>query len=150
MKAVIQRVNKAEVEINNRIYSNISKGLLVLLGIELNDNENTAAYLSKKIIDLRIFPDDDEKMNLSVKDVNGEVLVISQFTLCTRVKSGNRPGFTNAAKPEISEKLYEYFIQNMKDYYIQDKIYSGIFGEYMKINLINDGPVTIILEKSEN
>jgi D-tyrosyl-tRNA(Tyr) deacylase len=116
--------------------------------VKKGDNENNADFLSNKIINLRIFPDENGKMNLSVKDIEGEILVISQFTLCTdNSKSGNRPGFTLAEEPERANELYEYIIGKMKNDYSEDRIFSGVFSAHMKINIINDGPVTIILEK---
>jgi D-tyrosyl-tRNA(Tyr) deacylase len=147
MKVVIQRVSSASVEIEGDIFSKISDGLLVFLGVEKEDSEEEADYMAKKIIDLRIFSDDMGKMNLSVKQIKGELLVISQFTLCTVEKSGNRPSFFNAENPERAEKLYEYFISSMKKYYVSGNVYSGKFAALMKINLSNDGPVTIILER---
>ncbi len=147
MKVVIQRVSSASVEIEGDIYSKISNGLLVFLGVEKEDSEEKADYMAKKIIDLRIFSDDMGKMNLSVKQIRGELLVISQFTLCTVDKSGNRPSFSNAENPERAEKLYEYFISSLKNYYVSGNIYSGKFAALMKINLSNDGPVTIIIER---
>lgn len=147
MKSVIQRVSEASVEIDGEIHSRISKGLLIFFGIEKDDQEEKADYLAKKIIDLRIFPDELDKMNLSVKQIMGELLVISQFTLCTIEKSGNRPSFFNAEIPERAEYMYNYFIGKLKDYYFAENIFSGKFAAKMKINLVNDGPVTIILEK---
>jgi len=147
MKVVIQRVSFASVEIEGDIYSKISEGLLVFLGVEKEDSEEKADYMARKIIDLRIFSDDIGKMNLSVKQIKGELMVISQFTLCTLEKSGNRPSFFNAENPERAEKLYEYFISRLKNNYISGNVYSGKFAALMKINLSNDGPVTIILER---
>jgi len=147
MKTVIQRVSFASVEIEGDVYSKISKGLLIFLGVEKGDDEIKADFLAKKIIDLRIFPDENEKMNLSVRQIDGELLIISQFTLCTIEKSGNRPSFFNAEIPERAEKLYMYFIEKLKEYYTTENIFSGKFAAIMKINLTNDGPVTIILER---
>jgi len=148
MKSVIQRVDSASVIINNSVYNTIGKGLLVLLGVKKGDTTDNASKLAKKIIDLRIFGDENGLMNLSVKNVKGEVLVISQFTLCTvDEKSGNRPSFTNAEEPELANKLYMECVNTMKEYYENAKIKTGVFAEEMKINLINNGPVTIILEK---
>ncbi|CAN5411015.1 D-aminoacyl-tRNA deacylase [soil metagenome] len=148
MKAVIQRVNSASVTIDGDVYSKIGQGLLVLLGICIDDADDSSAFLSKKITDLRIFNDDAGKMNLSVKDIKGEILLISQFTLCAdNGKSGNRPSFINAAKPEISKPLYEKFILRLKESYSAEKIKTGVFGADMKVDLLNDGPVTIILER---
>jgi D-aminoacyl-tRNA deacylase len=148
MIAVIQRVQKSAVEIEGNIKSQISKGLLVFLGIKKGDTEKNADYLVYKISNLRIFSDDNGKMNLSVKDINGEIMVISQFTLCTdSSKSGNRPSFTFAEEPEKANELYEYFVKIFGEEYSKEKIQTGIFSADMKINLINDGPVTILLEK---
>jgi D-aminoacyl-tRNA deacylase len=148
MIAIIQRVNNSSVEVEGNIVNQIASGLLVFLGIKKDDTENVAEYLVKKTVNLRIFSDVNGKMNLSVKDVKGEILIISQFTLCAdNTKSGNRPSFTLAEEPEKANKLYNYFIEKLKDEYSNDKIFSGVFSAHMKINIINDGPVTIILEK---
>ncbi len=148
MIAVIQRVTKASVTIDGKIHSEIGKGLLILLGVKSGDNEEQVKYLSKKIIDLRIFSDEQDKMNLSVKDIDGEVMVISQFTLCAdNGKSGNRPSFVQAEKPERANALYEKMISEMKIMYKETKIKSGVFAADMKVELLNDGPVTIILER---
>jgi len=148
MIAVIQRVTRASVTIEGKVESETGKGLLILLGVKAGDNEEQIKYLSKKIIDLRIFQDTQDKMNLSVRDIAGEVMIISQFTLCAdNGKSGNRPSFAQAEKPERAYKLYELMISEMKGLYDPDKIKSGIFGADMKVELLNDGPVTIILER---
>jgi D-tyrosyl-tRNA(Tyr) deacylase len=148
MIAVIQRVTRASVTIDGKLHSGIGKGLLILLGVKAGDNEEQVKYLSKKIVDLRIFSDAQDKMNLSVKDIPGEILVISQFTLCAdNGKSGNRPSFAAAEKPERANELYELMITEMKNLYGQDKIKSGVFAADMKVELLNDGPVTIILER---
>ncbi len=148
MIIVVQRVESANVVIENKIHEQIKKGLLVFLGIEKGDSDKEIEYLSKKIVDLRIFNDDNNKMNLSVKDINGEILIISQFTLCTEnQKSGNRPSFFNAEEGQRAEALYSTFIEKTKIYYDKNKVKSGIFAAMMKINLVNDGPVTIILKK---
>jgi len=148
MIAVIQRVLSSSVEVEGKLISEISNGLLVFLGVKKGDNESNAEFLAKKVANLRIFSDENDKMNLSVKDINGEVLVISQFTLCTdNGKSGNRPSFIFAEEPEKAKFLYEYFIEKLREEYQKDKIFSGIFSAYMKIDIINDGPVTILLEK---
>ncbi len=147
MITVIQRVAEAGVFIDKEVHSKIGKGLLILLGIKKGDTEANIKYLVKKIIDLRIFPDENHKMNLSIREVEGEVMIISQFTLCAdNGKSGNRPSFTQAELPEMANALYEIFIQESKLYYFPDKIKSGVFAAHMKINSVNDGPVTIILE----
>jgi D-tyrosyl-tRNA(Tyr) deacylase len=148
MLAVVQRVNDASVEIEGKPYSSINKGLLVFLGIQKGDTEKESEYLSKKIVDLRIFPDDEDKMNMTVRDVEGEIMIISQFTLCTdKNKSGNRPSFFYAEVPEKASKIFEDFIVMTKDYYISERVKSGVFAAMMKIKLTNDGPVTIILER---
>jgi D-aminoacyl-tRNA deacylase len=148
MIAVIQRVLKSGVEIEGKTISSISRGLLVFLGVKKGDTESNADVLAKKTANLRIFSDTEDKMNLSVKDIEGEVLVISQFTLCTdNNKSGNRPSFTFAEIPERANELYEYFIKKLKEEYSNNKVYSGVFAAEMKIDILNDGPVTIILEK---
>lgn len=148
MIAVIQRVTRASVTIDGKVHSEIGKGLLVLLGVKTGDNEEQVKYLSKKIADLRIFSDAQDKMNLSVRDIDGEILVISQFTLCSdNGKSGNRPSFAFAEKPERASALYELMISEMKNLYVPDKIKTGVFAADMKVELLNDGPVTIILER---
>lgn len=148
MIAVIQRVSEASVTIDNNLCSKISKGFLVLLGVKSGDNEEQAKYLSKKIADLRIFSDEQGKMNLSVKDIQGEILVISQFTLCAdNGKSGNRPSFVLAEKPERANELYELMVTELKILLGEEKIKTGVFAADMKVGLVNDGPVTIILER---
>jgi len=146
MKLVIQRVSNASVKVEGKIVGEIEKGFLVLLGIKVGDTKEQADYLVKKLINLRVFSDSNDKMNLSIKDVNGELLIISQFTLYGEcIKSGNRPSFTDAARPEEAIPLYEYFINECKKQV--PIVQTGIFGEDMKVNLLNDGPVTIIIEK---
>jgi D-tyrosyl-tRNA(Tyr) deacylase len=148
MIAVIQRVSFASVRVKTEIITKIDAGLVVLLGIKKGDNEINGKLLAKKTVDLRIFQDGMNKMNLSVKDINGEILVISQFTLCTdNNKSGNRPSFTKAEEPLNANILYKKFINELKDYYNEDKIFSGVFAEDMSVNIVNEGPVTITLEK---
>lgn len=149
MIAVIQRVSEASVVIDGIEISKISSGLLILLGVRIGDSEEISKSMARKIIDLRIFSDENGKMNLSVKDTGGEVMVISQFTLCSdNGKSGNRPSFAFAEVPERANLLYELFIGELKNYFQPAKIKSGIFAAKMKVNLSNDGPVTIILEKN--
>ncbi len=145
MKALIQRVKKASVTIDGELYSSISKGLLVFLGVEKGDSEENADKLSEKLVNLRIFEDKNEKMNLSLKDIQGEMLVVSQFTLCGDCKKGTRPSFDNAMQPDIAQKLYEYFVTKIKAHKIETK--TGQFGAMMDIELINDGPVTFMVEK---
>ena len=146
MKLVIQRVLNSNVEIEGKVVGKIGKGFLVLLGIKEGDTKEQADYLVRKLINLRVFSDENDKMNLSIKDVNGELLIISQFTLYGEcIKSGNRPSFTEAARPEEAIPLYEYFINECKKQI--PIVETGIFGADMKVSLLNDGPVTIIIEK---
>ena len=145
MKVVIQRVNKASVSVENKIKSSIEIGLLILVGIEESDNNEDINWLTKKIVQLRIFNDSDGVMNLSVKDINGEILAISQFTLHAKTKKGNRPSYQQAAKPEISIPLYEQFVKQLRAD-LGKEVKTGKFGAHMKVNLENDGPVTIIID----
>ncbi len=145
MKVVLQRVAEANVKVEAEIVGKINNGLLLLVGIDELDKTSDADWLIKKIIDLRIFSDKEGKMNLSVKDISGEILCISQFTLLADYKKGNRPSFIKAAKPEKAIPLFEYFITEIKKT-SSLKIESGIFGADMKVSLLNDGPVTIVLD----
>lgn len=145
MKLVIQRVKRASVEVNKEIVGKIEQGFLVLLGVGPEDTKEMADFLIQKLIKLRVFEDENRKMNLSLKDINGELLIVSQFTLYADCSGGNRPSFTNAAKPDKANELYEYFIKECKKENI--KVEHGIFGADMKVELLNDGPVTILLEK---
>lgn len=145
MKTVIQRVSSASVEINQQTKSNIGVGLLILLGIEQNDTLEDVEWLCGKIARLRIFGDENGAMNLSVQDIKGEALVVSQFTLHASTKKGNRPSFINAAKPEIAIPLYEQFIATLQKEF-GNSIQTGEFGADMKVLLVNDGPVTIIID----
>lgn len=144
MKAVIQRVLDANVKVNGEVVGQISKGFVVLLGVANDDTKEKADYLIKKITNLRVFKDENDKMNLALKDVGGELLIISQFTLYADCSKGNRPSFVNAGNPELANELYEYFIDECRK--LGFKVEHGIFGADMKVNLTNDGPVTILLE----
>ena len=145
MRTVIQRVSKASVTIEGKKVSQINIGLLILLGIETADNESDIEWLSKKIANLRIFNDDNGVMNNSLIDVEGEAIIVSQFTLQASTKKGNRPSYINAAKPEIAVPLYQEFIENFESQ-INKKVGTGEFGADMKVELLNDGPVTIIID----
>lgn len=145
MKAVIQRVSSASVTIDGKIKSSINNGLLILLGIEEKDHKEDIEWLSGKITRLRIFSDDKGAMNLSVADVDGDVLIISQFTLHASTKKGNRPSFLNAAKPPVAIPLYKQFILQLEKE-LKKPILTGEFGADMKVSLLNDGPVTIIID----
>ncbi len=145
MRAVIQRVNKASVTIDNSIKSKINSGLLILLGIEEEDTYDDIEWLCKKISQLRIFDDEKGIMNLSVKNTDGDVLVISQFTLHAKIKKGNRPSYIKAAKPEIAIPFYNKFISTLSNH-IEKEIQTGEFGAYMQISMINNGPVTIFID----
>lgn len=144
MKIVVQRVSQASVKVDGEIVGEISQGLLLLVGIEENDEKEDTEWLSKKILDLRIFSDEEGKMNRSVKDINGEILCVSQFTLIADYKKGNRPSFIKAAKPEKAVPLFEYFKGLIKSSGLKTE--SGIFGADMKVSLLNDGPVTIVMD----
>lgn len=147
MRALLQRVSRGGVDIPEDDYSaSIGKGLVVLLGVKHSDNEADALYLADKTAALRIFSDDEGKMNLSVTDIAGEILVISQFTLYGDGSKGNRPGFTDSAKPPVAIPLYEKYIRRLRDILGDEKIKTGIFGAMMSVEIINDGPVTIMLE----
>ena len=145
MRAVIQRVDKASVTVHGIEISHIQKGLLVLLGVEEEDTESDADWLGQKICHMRIFSDSDEKMNLDIKDVSGELLVISQFTLHASTKKGNRPSFIKAAKAEKAQGLYEYFISSVSAH-VKTAVKKGEFGAMMNVSLINNGPVTILID----
>lgn len=145
MKAAVQRVTASSVSVDGEIVGKIDKGLNVLLGVEEDDTEKDAEVLAAKIAKMRIFEDENEKMNLSVLDVDGSVLVISQFTLCADIKKGNRPSFILAAKPDKATALYEYFSSQLKENGVK-KVENGVFGADMAVEISNDGPVTIIMD----
>lgn len=147
MRVVLQRVKRSSVFINNNEKREISNGLTLLVGISQEDTEKEAIYLAKKCIDLRIFSDSDDKLNLSIKDINGEMLVISNFTLYADCKKGKRPSFIKAGKPDMSEKLYNFFVEELKKSQLGVK--TGEFGADMEVEIINDGPITIILDTDE-
>ncbi len=148
MKAVIQRVSSASVTIESKIIANIHQGLLVLVGIEEPDSQEDIDWLCQKIANLRIFGDENEVMNLSVKDIDGEIIIVSQFTLQASTKKGNRPSYIKAARPEIAIPLYEKFITEMEAT-VGKKVQTGVFGADMKVALVNDGPVTIIMDSKK-
>lgn len=145
MKAVIQRVSNASVTINSIIVAEIQTGLLILIGIEDTDSQDDINWLTSKIANLRIFGDENKIMNLSVKDINGDVIVVSQFTLQASTKKGNRPSYLKASKSEIAIPIYENFILQMENE-LGKKVQKGVFGADMKVELLNDGPVTIVID----
>ena len=147
MRFIIQRVREAEVKVSDEVVGKINKGFLVLIGITNDDTKEIADILINKMLKLRIFEDNNNKMNLSIKDVEGELLLVSQFTLYANCKNGNRPDFLSAAKPDYANELYEYIIGRCKNENIE--VQTGLFGAEMKVELLNDGPVTIILDSEE-
>jgi len=148
MKVVIQRVSEASVMIDGKVHNQINRGFVVLLGVGQTDDEQDINYLVQKILGLRIFSDPEGKMNCSLDEVNGEVLLISQFTLFASTKKGNRPSFIRSAKPEKAVTLYEYFVSSLANY-VKLPVKTGIFGAEMQIELINNGPVTIIIDSKK-
>ena len=147
MIAIVQRVTSCDVRINNKLESSINHGILVLLGIEKDDNHDDIKYISKKILKMRIFNDNQKNMNLSVQDVDGSIMIVSQFTLCANVKKGNRPSYIDAMPINEARNVYDSFLSYMNEQY--SKIESGIFQADMEVNLVNDGPVTISI-RSKN
>lgn len=144
MRTVIQRVSEASVKVDDQVVGEIKSGLLLLVGIDENDTEKDADWLAQKILNLRIFGDEDQKLNLSVQDISGEILCISQFTLIADYKKGNRPSFIKAAKPDLAIPLFDYFKKCIAQSGLKTE--SGIFGADMKVSLLNDGPVTILMD----
>ena len=144
MKVLIQRVKNAGVNINNQPFSHIEKGILALVGIEKGDTKEQVERLARKVVNLRIFPDENDKMNRSLLDIQGEMLIVSQFTLCGDCKKGTRPSFDKSAPPDIANEFYEYFVTQVQGFGI--KTGTGQFGAMMVVSLINDGPVTFMLE----
>lgn len=144
MRGVIQRVSRAKVTVNDEVVGSIGNGLLLLLGVGHDDTQDDIDYLSDKVTKLRIFEDENEKMNLSLLDVKGELLVVSQFTLYGDLRKGKRPNFMNAAPPQIAEQMYLDFVAKCKEYEI--RVETGVFGEHMDVELVNDGPVTIMID----
>ncbi len=147
MKLLVQRVSSAKVDVDSKTVGKINKGFLVLIGVTHTDTKEIADYLVKKLCNLRVFKDENSKMNLSIKDVDGELLIVSQFTLYADCQHGNRPSFVNSAKPDMANELYEYFVERCRKEV--KNVETGIFGADMKVSLLNDGPVTIMLEKED-
>lgn len=148
MKAIIQRVRHASVTVDNAVVGEIAQGFLILLGVEQEDDDTEARVLADKIAGLRVFTDENDKMNLSLGDIGGEVLVISNFTLCADCSHGRRPSFVKAARPEVAEPLYEYFCQRLRDSGVK-KVAQGVFGADMQVSLVNDGPVTMDIHSKD-
>lgn len=147
MKLLVQRVSSAKVDVDSKTVGKINKGFLVLIGVTHTDTKEIADYLVKKLCNLRVFKDENSKMNLSIKDVDGELLIVSQFTLYADCQHGNRPSFVNSAKSDMANELYEYFVERCRKEV--KNVETGIFGADMKVSLLNDGPVTIMLEKED-
>lgn len=147
MRAVIQRVSESSVQVDGKVVGEIGKGIMVLLGVEEGDTEKEAQYIADKVIGLRIFEDEEGKMNHSLQEVGGELLAISQFTLLGDARKGRRPSYSNAARPEEANRLYEYFVEKVRA--TGTKVEKGIFQADMKVSLVNDGPVTILLDSQK-
>ncbi|MEK9750685.1 MAG: D-aminoacyl-tRNA deacylase [Flavobacteriaceae bacterium] len=145
MRAVIQRVSKASVEVEGKIVGAIENGFMVLLGVTHEDGEEDAKWLATKLAQMRVFSDEEDKMNLDISQVGGRILVVSQFTLYSATKKGNRPSFINAARPEQAERLYQFFISFIEEC-LGTSVECGVFGADMKVSLVNDGPVTLIMD----
>ncbi|MCT4621465.1 MAG: D-aminoacyl-tRNA deacylase [Marinisporobacter sp.] len=148
MRAVIQRVKEAKVSVEGKITGKVDEGFLVLLGVEEEDTEKDLEYMVEKIVKLRVFEDDEEKMNLSLLDIKGEMLVVSQFTLLGDCRKGRRPNFMNAAKPDTADQIYMKFVEKVRAYEIKTE--TGVFGAHMEVDLCNDGPVTILIDSRKN
>ena len=148
MRAVVQRVSSSKVTVDDRVTGEIKEGLLVLLGVTHEDTSKDVDYMIDKVLNLRIFEDENEKMNLSLKDIGGELLVVSQFTLYGDCRKGRRPGFSDAARPEVAIPLYEEFIEKARNQDI--KVGTGEFGAHMMVNIVNNGPTTILLDSEKN
>ena len=147
MKLLVQRVSSAQVDVDSKTVGKINNGFLVLIGVTHTDTREIADYLVKKLCNLRVFKDENSKMNLSIKDVDGELLIVSQFTLYADCQHGNRPSFVNSAKPDMANELYKYFVEKCKREV--EKVETGIFGADMKVQLENDGPFTICLDSDD-
>jgi D-tyrosyl-tRNA(Tyr) deacylase len=150
MRALVQRVKKCQVHIDGELFSAIGPGMLIFLGVRRSDTVEDARYLADRVAALRIFEDQQEKMNLSVKDTGGSAMVVSQFTLYADTRRGNRPGFTDAAPPEIAEDLYERFVQRLRGNLGESKVSTGVFRAMMDVELVNDGPVTVMIESKSD
>lgn len=147
MTFVIQRVKSSKVTVDGKVIGKINEGYNVLIGISKDDTNEVADKMIKKLVNLRVFKDENDKMNLSIKDIDGEILAISQFTLCANMKDGNRPSFINAGRPEMSKPMYEYIVEELSKKI--KKVEKGVFGADMKVDILNDGPVTIILDSEK-
>ncbi len=148
MRALLQRVDHAAVSVDGKVIGSVGRGYMILLGVKVGDSEKEAEFLARKTAELRVFPDDEEKMNLSLLDIGGEALVVSQFTLFADCKKGRRPAFINSEKPPLAKELYEKYVDYLRQAGIK-KVETGEFGAHMKIDLVNNGPVTILLDTDE-